>query len=78
MKRCNTQSNTKKIKNNERKFNMDKYIETYDFSVTSTLETSKTIHEHFQQTKSQQKEFIDAFSDLLINALNDKTLEELK
>lgn len=56
---------------------MDKYIETHDFNVTSTLETSKTIHEYLEETKAQQKEFIEAFSDLLINALNSKQLEEL-
>lgn len=55
---------------------MDKFIETHDFNVTSALETSKTIHEHLEETKAQQKEFIDAFSNLLINALNSKQLGE--
>lgn len=55
---------------------MDKYIDKHDFSVTSAFETSKTIHEHFEETKAQQKEFINAFSDLLINALHTKKLEE--
>lgn len=77
MKHYNIQRNAKKIKNSERKSNMEKYIETHDFNVTSALKTSKTIHESLEETKTQQKEFIDAFSDLLINALNNKKLEEL-
>lgn len=56
---------------------MDKYIETQDFNVNNALETSNTIHEYLEETKTQQKEFIDAFSDLLINTLNNKKLEEL-
>lgn len=56
---------------------MDKYIETHDFNVTGALETSKTIHQHLEETKAQQKEFINAFSDLLINALNNKKSGEL-
>lgn len=56
---------------------MDKYIETHDFNVNSVLKTSKTIHEYLEETKTQQKEFIDAFSELLINDLNNKKLEEL-
>lgn len=77
MKHYNIQRNAKKIKNNERKSNMDKYLESHDFNINSALETSKTIQEHLEETKTQQKEFIDAFSGLLINALNNKKWEEL-
>lgn len=77
MKHFNIQRSAKKIKKNERKSNMDKYIDTHNFIIPSALEMSKTIHEHLEETKTQQKEFIDAFSDLLINALNNKKLEEL-
>lgn len=77
MKHYNIQRNAKKINNSERKSNMDKYIETHDFNVNSVLKTSKTIHEYLEETKTQQKEFIDAFSELLINDLNNKKLEEL-
>lgn len=56
---------------------MDKYLESHDFNINSALETSKTIQEHLEETKTQQKEFIDAFSGLLINALNNKKWEEL-
>ena len=56
---------------------MDKYIDTHNFIIPSALDMSKTIHEHLEETKTQQKEFIDAFSDLLINALNNKKLEAL-
>lgn len=77
MKHYNIQRNAKKIKNNERKSNMDKYLESHDFNINSALETSKPIQEHLEETKTQQKEFIDAFSGLLINALNNKKWEEL-
>jgi|GEM_PF-4723911 len=56
---------------------MDKYIDAHDFNITGTLEDSKTIHQHLEETKAQQKDFINAFSKLLVNALNNKKLEEL-
>lgn len=56
---------------------MKKQIETYDFNVASTFENTNSIYKYFEETTTQQKDFINAFSSLLTKALNDEQREEL-